>query len=113
MPQTGILNLRILLSLQLLLIDSNKLFAPPRVFSKAIVRDPIKPRGEARFTTKAADVLVSPQESFLRQIICECDVRSCELSQQASHSRLMPPDQFAESMLIIINKNPRDKVCIG
>jgi len=99
--------------LKLLFINPEKFFPPPRVFSKGIIRDPIKPGGKARFTTKAADVLVSSQERFLGQIIGKRDVRSSEVSQQASDSRLIPPNQFAESVLIIINKNPRDKVCIG
>jgi hypothetical protein len=35
------------------------------------------------------------------------------LTQQASHARLMPSYQLAEGVLIIINENSRDKVCIG
>src|SRR5439155_3179539 len=62
---------------------------------------------------KAADVFVGTQESVLCEVIGERDVRSGELAKQASHTRLMPSDQLAESVLIIINKNSRDEVCIG
>src|SRR5437762_333137 len=95
-PQASIGNLRILLGLNLLFINPNKFFTPPRVFTKTIVGNSIKPGGKARFATKAADVLISPQESFLRKIVGEGDVRSGELAQQASHARLMPSYQLAE-----------------
>jgi hypothetical protein len=35
------------------------------------------------------------------------------LAQQASHARLMPPNQFAESMLVFIDNNSSDEVRIG
>src|SRR5260370_17014695 len=90
MPQIGIDSLRILLSLKLLVIDADKFFAPPRVLSKAIICDPIKPRGKTRFATKAADVFVSSQESLLREAIAECAISSRDLPPHAPHTPSMP-----------------------
>src|SRR5260370_37051392 len=90
MPQIGIDSLRILLSLKLLVIDADKFFAPPRALSKAIICDPIKPRGKTRFTTKAADVFVSSKESLLREGIGECGISSGEMAQHAAHTRVIP-----------------------
>jgi hypothetical protein len=112
-PQTGIDSLRILFCLPLFLIDADELLAAPRVLAKAIVGDSIKPRGKSRFTAKAADVLVSPEKSFLGKIVCESDVRAGELPQQTAHTRLMPPHEFAEGVLIVIGKNSRNEVRIS
>ena len=103
----------IVLGLQLFLIDPDEFFTPSRVFSKAIVSNAIKPCRETGFTPKTADVFVSAQESLLRQIVRKRDIRSGKLAEQTSHTRLMPPRQFAEGMLVIINKNSRDEICIG
>ena len=102
-----------MLGLQLFFVDSNKFLAPARVFSKTIVSDTVKPCRKPRFTTKAADVFVGTQEGFLGQIIRERDIGAGELTQQTSHTRLMASNQLAERVLIVINKNSRDKVCIG
>jgi hypothetical protein len=101
------------LGLQLFFVDSNKFLAPARVFSKTIVSDTIKPCRKPRFTAKAADVFVGTQEGFLGQIIRERDIGAGKLTQQTSHTRLVASNQLAERVLIVINKNSRDKVCIG
>jgi hypothetical protein len=93
-------------------VDPDKFFAPPRVLSKAIICDPIKPRGKTGFATKAADVFVSSQERFLREVIGECGIGSDELAQHTAHTRLMPPNQLPESVLIVVNKNSRNEICI-
>ena len=110
--QSGVDSLRILFCLPLFLIHAHQLFSPPRVLPKAIVGDSIKPCGEPGFTTKTADVLVGPKESFLCEIVCQGDVCASELPQKAAHTRLMPPNEFAEGVLIVIGKNSCDEVRI-
>jgi len=102
-----------MLGLKLFFINSNKFLTATRVFSKRIVGNAIEPCGKPRFAAKAADVFVSAQKRLLGEIVRKREIRSGELAKQTSHARLMPSDQFAESVLIIINKNSRDEVCIG
>ena len=111
--QTGIDTLRILLCLPLFFIHADQFFPPARVFAKAIVRDSIKPCGKPRFTAKAADVFVSPEKSFLCEVICQSDVCASKLPQQTAYARLMPPHQFAEGVLIVIGKNSRNEIRIS
>jgi hypothetical protein len=101
------------LGLELFLIDSHEFLPAARIFSKTIVGDPVKPRGKARFAAKTPDVLVGAQEGLLSQIVCESDVGPSKLTEQTTHGGLMPPNQFAESVLVVIDKNSRDEVCIG
>ena len=103
----------ILFRLPLVFIDAHQFFAPPRVLPKAIVRDSIEPCGKPRFTAKAADVFVGPEKSFLREVICQSNICAGELPQQTAHARLMPPDEFAEGVLIVIGKNSRNEVRIS
>jgi len=105
--------LRILFCLPLVFIDAHEFFAPPRIFAEAIVCDSIKPCGKSRFTAKTADVFVRPEKSFLCEIVGQSDVCTGELSQQATHARLMAPHEFAEGVLIIIGKNSRNEVRIS
>src|SRR4029077_4460289 len=81
--------------------------------AKAIVRDSIKPCGKPRFTAKAADVFVGAEKSFLRKVICQSQVRASELAQKTAHTRLMPPHEFAEGVLIVIGKNSCNEVRIS
>jgi len=97
----------------LFLTHADQFFATAGVLAKAIVRDSIKPRGKPRFTAKAADVFVSPEKSFLREIIGQRDVCASELPQQTAHTRLMPPHEFAEGVLVVIGKNSRNEVSIS
>jgi hypothetical protein len=113
MPQTRIDSLRIVLRLQLRLIDADKLFAFARILAKTIVSDPVKPCGKSRFTAKAPDVLVSANKSFLREIVGQGNVCACKLPKQTAHAGLVPPHQLAERVLIVIGKNSRDKVRIS
>jgi hypothetical protein len=101
-----------MLCLQLLLVHAHKLFAPARVLAKTIVGDAVKPCGETRFTAKAPNVLVSPDKRFLREIVGKRDVCPGKLAQQTTHSGLMPANELAERVLIIIDKDSRDKVRI-
>ncbi len=113
MSQTGIDSLRIVLRLQQFLIHADKLFAAARILAKTVVSDSVKPCRKSRLTAKATDVLVSANKSFLREIIGQGNVCACELSKQTAHARLVPPHQFAERVLIVIDKNSRDKVRIS
>ena len=56
---------------------------------------------------------ISSQESLLGQVVRESDVRPGKLAQQTSHGRLVPADQFAEGMLVFIDKNASNEVRIG
>ena len=113
MSQTRIDSLRIVLGLQLLLIHADKLFAFPRIFTKTIVSDAIDPGGKPRFTAKATNVFVSTKEGFLREIIRQGDICVGELPKQTTHTGLMPAHEFAERVLIVIDKNSCDKVRIS
>ena len=94
-------------------IDADQLFSAPRVFPEAIVGDPIKPGRKPRFAAKTADVFVGAHKSVLCQIVGEGEVSAGKLAEETSHSRLMPADQFAKSVLVIIDKNSSDEVPIG
>jgi hypothetical protein len=101
------------LRLELFLINSHQFLPTARIFSKTIVGDPVKPRGKARFPAKTTNVLIGAQECLLRQIIRQSDIRSGKLTQQATHRGLMPPNQLTERVLIIIDKDSCDQVCIS
>jgi hypothetical protein len=113
MSQASIDSLRIMLGLQQLVVHANKLFAFARILAKTVVSDAIKPCGKSRFTAKVANVLVSTNESFLRKVIGQGDICAGELSKQTTHTGLMPTHELAESVLIVIGKNSRDKVRIS
>jgi hypothetical protein len=102
-----------MLGLELFLVNSHKFLPAARIFSKTIVGDPIKPRGKARFATKAANIFIGSQECLLGQIIGESDVCSGELTEQTAHSGLMSPNQLTESVLVVIDNNSRDEVRIS
>lgn len=103
----------ILLSMQDLFIDSHQLFAAPRVLTEDIIGDPVEPCREPCFPPKTADVLVGAQKGFLGQIIGQGEICAGKLTQQTADARLMPPDQFTESMLVLVDQNPGDEVRIG
>jgi hypothetical protein len=50
---------------------------------------------------------------LLREIIRESDVGSGKLTEQTAHRGLVPPNQLTESVLVVIDKNSRDKVRIS
>ena len=105
--------MRIVFGLQLSFIDANQFLSFPRFFPETIVGDPVKPGGETRFAAKAAKVLVSLEKRFLRQVVGEGDVCPDELAEQTSHARLMIPDQLRKGVVVVINKDARNEVCIG
>jgi hypothetical protein len=111
--KSGVGRLRIMLGLQLSFINANELFSFAGFFPETVVSDPIEPGRKARFPTKAAEVLVSAQKGFLRKIVRERDVGPDELAEQTSHAGLMISHQLCEGVVIVIEKNAGDEVCIG
>lgn len=103
----------IMCSFQLLLIDADELFSPARFLAKNVVADAIKPGRKLRFAAKAPDVFVGAQKRFLRQIIGEREIGSRKLAKQTAHARLMISHQLREGMMIIIEDDSGDEVCIS
>ena len=113
MAESGIDGLRIVFCLQLSFIDANQFLSFPGLFSETIVGDPIKPGREAGLAAKAPEVFVGAQKGFLREIVRERNIGPDQLAEQTSHARLMISHQFREGMVVIIDKNTSDEVCIG
>jgi hypothetical protein len=113
MSESGIDGLRIVFGLELSFVDANEFLSFPRLFSKTIVGDPVKPGRKARLPAEAPQVLVSFKKSFLRQVVRERDIRPDKMTEQTSHARLMIPDQLRKSVVVVINKDTRNEVCIG
>src|ERR1700694_5746892 len=102
-----------MLGLQLSFINANELFSFAGFFAETVVSDPVEPGRKARFPAKAAEVFISSQKGLLREIVRERDIGPDELAEQTSHARLMVPHQLRKGVVIIIEKNPGDEVCIG
>lgn len=113
MSESRIDGLWIVFGLQLSFIDANQLLSFASLFAKAIVGDPIKPGRKPGLAPKAAKIFVSAQKGFLRKIVRERNIGADQLAEQTSHARLMIPHQFGEGMVVIIDKNTSDEVCIG
>jgi len=111
--QSGIGRLRIMLAFQLSFIDANELFSFAGFLAETIVSDPVEPGGKTRFPAKAAEVFVSAQKRLLREIVRERNIGADELAKQTSHARLMISHQLRKGVVIIIEKNAGDEVCIG
>jgi hypothetical protein len=111
--QGGIGRLRIMLAFQLSFINANELFSFPGFLAETIVGDPVKPGGKTRFPAEAAEVLGSPQKRPLRKIVRERNIGADELAEQTSHARLMISHQLRKGVVVIIEKNAGDEVCIG
>jgi hypothetical protein len=112
MSESGIDGLRIVFGFQLSFIDANELLPFPRFFPETIVGDPVKPGGKTRFAPEAAQVFVSLEKCFLGQVVGERDIAPDQVPEQTSHARLMIPDQLREGVVVVINKNARNEVCI-
>ncbi len=111
--ESGIDRVRIMFGLQLSFIDANEFLSFARFLAETIVGDPVKPGREAGLAPKAAEVLVSAQKRFLREIVRERKIGANELAEQTSHGRLMVFDQFREGVMVVIEKNASNEVCIG
>ncbi len=112
MSESGIDRLWIVFGLELSFIDANEFLSFPRFFPVTVVGDPVKPGGKTRFAAKAAQVPVGAQKRFLRQVIGEGNVRANQLAEETPDTRLMIPDQLGKGVVVVINKNARNEVCI-
>src|SRR5687768_5393547 len=110
MAKSGIDGLRIVFGLQLSFIDANQLLSFPRLFAETVVGDPIKPGRKSGLAAEAAEVSVSPQKGFLREIVRERYISPDQLAEQTSHARLMISHQLREGMMVVIDKNTSDEV---
>jgi hypothetical protein len=111
--KSGVGGLRIMFRLQLSFINANEFLSFAGLFAEAIVSDPVEPGRKTRFSAKAAQILVSAQKGFLRQIVRQRNVGANQLAEQTSHTRLMISHQFRKGMVVVIEKNASDEVCIG
>jgi hypothetical protein len=111
--KSGIGGLRVMFCLQLSFINANELLSFAGLFAETIVSDPVKPRRKTRLSAEGAEILIRTQKRFLRQVVRERDISADELAEQTSHARLMIPHQFRKGMVVVIEKNAGDKVCIG
>ncbi len=105
--------MRILFGFEPGFIDPDQLFPLPRFFAEAVVGDAVKPGRKFRFAAETADVLEGFEECFLGEIIGERGIGSGKLTEQTSDRRLMTPHQFRESVVVIIEEDSGDEVCIG
>ena len=113
MSESGIDGLRIVFGLQLSFIDANEFLSFARFFPETIVGDPVKPGRKPRFTAEAAEVLISPKKRFLREIVRQGDVAPDQVPEQTSDARLVIPNQLRKGVVVVINKNACNEVCIG
>lgn len=111
--QSGVRRLRIILCFQSRFVDAHEFLSFAGFFSETIVGDPVKPGRKTRLTAKAAEVPVGAQEGFLRQVVRERNIGTDELAEQTSDARLMISHQLRESVVVIIEKNAGDEICIG
>jgi hypothetical protein len=113
MAESGVDGLRIVFRCQLSFVDANQLLSFSRFLPETIVGDPVKPGRKTRFPPKAAKVLVGPQKRLLSEIVRERNIGADELAEEATNARLVVAHQFGESVVVILEKNAGDKVCIG
>ena len=113
MSESGIDRLRIVFGLELSFIDANEFLSFPRFFPKTIVSNPVQPRRKTRFPAKAAQIFVSLEKGLLREIVRQRNIGPDEVAEQTSHARLVIPDQLRKGVVVVVNKNARNEVCIG
>jgi len=113
MAKSGIDGLRIVFGLQLSFIDANEFLSFPRFLTETVVGDAVKPGRKPGFAAKAAQVLVGLEKGLLRKIVGERDIAADQITEQTSHTRLMIPDQLREGVVVVINNNSCNEVCIG
>jgi len=113
MAKSGVDGLRIVFGFQLSFVDANQFLSFSRFFPETIVGDPVKPGRKTRFAAKAPQVLVSAEKRFLREIVSQGDIAPDQVPEQTSHSRLVISDQLRKRVVVVINKNACNEVCIG
>ena len=113
MAQSWIDGLRVVFRLQLSFVDANQLLSFSRFLPETIVGDPVEPGRKTRLPAKAAEVFVSAQKRLLGEIVRERNIRADELAEQTPNARLVVAHQLGERMVVILEKNASDEVCIG
>jgi hypothetical protein len=113
MSESGIDGLRILFGRQLSFIDANEFLSFARFFPETIVGNPVKPGRKTRFAAETPKIFVGAQKSFLGQIVRKGDVGSDQIAEQTSNGRLVIPDQLRKSVVVVINKDSCNEICIG
>jgi hypothetical protein len=113
MAKSGVDGLWIVFRLELSFIDANQFLSFPRFFPETVVGDPVKPGRKTRFAAETPKVFVGAQKSFLGQVVRERDVGPDQVAEQTSDGRLMIADQLGKSVVVVINKDARNEVCIG
>lgn len=113
MAESGIDGLRVVFCLQLSFIDANQFLSFPGFLAETIVGDPIEPGRKTRFAPEAAQVLVCLEKRFLGEIVREGDIAPDQTAEQTSHTRLMIPNQLCKSVVVVINNDTCNEVCIG
>jgi hypothetical protein len=113
MAESGIDGLRVMFRLQLSFVDANQFLSFSGFLPETIVGDPVKPGRKTGLPPKAAEIFVSPQKGLLREIVRSRNIGADELAEQTSNARLVVAHQLGERVVIILEKNAGDKVCIG
>jgi hypothetical protein len=113
MAKSGIDGLRVVFGLQLSFVNANEFLSFSRFLAKTVVSDSVKPGGKTSFAAKAAQIFISLEERLLGEIVRERDIAPDQIPEQTSHTRLMISNQFSESVMVVINNNSRNEVCIG
>lgn len=109
----GVDGLGIVLGFELRFVDANQLLSPPRFFTENVVADAIEPGAEFRFAAKSADVFVSAEECFLGEIVGEGDIGADQLTKHTADRGLVAAHEFGKGVVVVIDKNSGDEVCIG
>ena len=112
LSQGGVNGARVLLGFENCLIDADELLPPPRFLAEAVVSDAVKPGRKLGLAAEAPDVLERFEEGFLAEIIGEGGITARELTEQTADRRLMPAHELRERVVVIIEKDSGDEVCI-
>ncbi len=86
LPQSRIHRVGILFGLQDVLIDPDELFFAAGVLTEDVIGNSVKPCRKASLSAKASNVFVSLEESLLRKVVGQCEIRSCKLPQEAPNA---------------------------
>ena len=113
MAESRVDGLRIMFRLQLSFVDANQFFSFPGFLAETIVGDPIKPGRKTSLAPEAAKVLVSAQKGFLGEIVRQRNIGPDKLAEQAPNARLVVAHELGERVVVILEKNAGDEVCIG
>ncbi|HEX4641398.1 MAG TPA: hypothetical protein VH252_08425 [Chthoniobacterales bacterium] len=113
MSECGIDGLRVVFGFQLSFIDANQFLSFPGFLPETVIGDPVKPGGETRFPAEAPEVFVGTEKGFLREIVGQGDIAPDQIAEQTSDTRLVIPDQLRKRVVVVINKNACNEVCIS